>query len=329
MDVKLTTFGKGPVSFTTDIPASYNQTSLPGARRVLVKADELGTILFSEISAPWFTIWHQQLNAEKPGSLQAVIDAPMLVLHMVLRGHMRFQLEEIGPVKWSEGQLNLVCGPSLDCKVSLDDVKEYATLTIGFDRTYLDVYAPYFTALQQFLEKYDNGETAMLSAAHTSLTPEMITIIRDVLYNHYAGEVKELYLRNKVSELLLLSFSRISPGTANATEIRLHQYDIDKIREAREYLLANMEHPLTVIELSHKVGINDFKLKKGFKQLYGVTIFDFLLEARMEKARALLTETDTPIHEIAFATGYKNVSSFTAAFKKRMGFPPSAMKRSK
>lgn len=329
MDVKLTTFGKGPVSFTTDIPASYNPTSLPGARRVLVKADELGTMLFSEISAPWFTIWHLQLNAEKPGSLQAVIDAPMLVLHMVLRGHIRYQLEEIGPVKWSEGQVNLVCGPRLDCKVSLDDVKEYLTLTIGFSRTYLDVYAPYFTALEQFLEKYDNGGTAMLSAAHTSLTPEMITIIRDILYNHYTGEVRELYLRNKVSELLLFSFSRISPGAANATEIRLHQYDIDKIREAREYLLVNMEHPLTVIELSHKVGINDFKLKKGFKQLYGVTIFDFLLEARMEKARSLLTETDTPIHEIAFATGYKNVSSFTAAFKKRMGFPPSAMKRSK
>lgn len=329
MDVKLTTFGKGPVSFTTDIPASLNQTFLPGSERILAKANQLGTIFFSGVSTPWFTIWHQQLNAEKPGTLELEADRPMLALHMVLRGHIRYQVEDIGPLKWSEGQVNLFCSPALKVQATVDDAKEYSSLTIGFDRTYLDVYAPYFTALQQFLEKYDNGEAAMLSTAHTSLTPEMITIIRDMLYNQYSGEVRALYLRNKVSELLLLSFSRIAPGTAGATEIRLHQYDIDKIREAREYLLANMEHPLTVIELSHKVGINDFKLKKGFKQLYGVTIFDFLLEARMEKARTLLTETDTPIHEIAFATGYKNVSSFTAAFKKRMGFPPSAMKRSK
>jgi AraC family transcriptional activator of pyochelin receptor len=328
MDVKLTTGGKRVLSFTTEIPALSNHQHLPGAREVFVQA-EWATILLSEISTPWFTIWHQQLNAAKPGVLDADMQQPLLVLHIVLRGNVRYQLQDIGNLKWSEGQLNMICSPALQVQAHFDDAKEYTTLTIGFDRTYLDVYAPYFAALQQFLARADNGEASLLSTANTSMTPEMITLIRDMLFNQYTGELRTLYLRNKISELLLLSFSRMAPGSANATEIRLHQYDIDKIREAREYLLQNMEHPLTVIELSHKVGINDFKLKKGFKQLYGVTIFDFLLEARMEKARTLLTETDTPIHEIAFATGYKNVSSFTAAFKKRMGFPPSAMKRSR
>jgi AraC family transcriptional regulator, transcriptional activator of the genes for pyochelin and ferripyochelin receptors len=328
MDVKLTTGGKRALSFTTEIPALSNHQHLPGAREVFVQS-EWAAILLSEISTPWFTIWHQQLNAGKAGVLDAAVEQPLLLLHIVLRGNVRYQLQDIGNLKWSEGQLNMICSPTLQVQAAFDDAKEYTTLTVGFDRTYLDVYAPYFAALQQFLARADNGEASLLSTANTSMTPEMITLIRDMLFNQYTGELRTLYLRNKISELLLLSFSRMAPGSANATEIRLHQYDIDKIREAREYLLQNMEHPLTVIELSHKVGINDFKLKKGFKQLYGVTIFDFLLEARMEKARTLLTETDTPIHEIAFATGYKNVSSFTAAFKKRMGFPPSAMKRSR
>ncbi|MGN6420576.1 MAG: helix-turn-helix domain-containing protein [Pseudobacter sp.] len=319
---------KEPVSYTSKIPSSYHHQPLPGSHPVLAEA-AWGSILLSEIKTPWFTLWHQQYTLEKNAVLKPAIGGPLLDMHIVLRGHIRYQVEEIGPLKFAEGQLNMCCAPSLHVQAGMEEVKEHITLTFRFSRTYLDVYAPYFTALQQFLEKADNGETSLLSNVNTSLTPEMITIIRDLLYNEYVGEVKELYLRNKVSELLLLAFTRIAPGTAGATEIRLHQYDIDKIREAREYLLANMEHPLTVIELSHKVGINDFKLKKGFKQLYGVTIFDFLLEARMEKARTLLTETDTPIHEIAFATGYKNVSSFTAAFKKRMGFPPSAMKRGK
>lgn len=327
MDVKLTTGGKESVSFTTNIPASYHHQPLPGACTVLAKA-AWGSIL-SEIVTPWFTIWHQQFTLEKPGFLHADLDGPLLDLHLVLRGHIRYQVEGIGALKFTEGQLNMCCAPSLQIQASLDDVKEHTTLTFRFQRTYLDIYAPYFLTLQQLLQKSDDGETSLLSNANASLTPEMITIIRDLLHNEYEGEMKQLYLRNKVSELLLLAFTRITPGAANGNEIRLHQYDIDKIREAREYLLANMEHPLTVIELSHKVGINDFKLKKGFKQLYGVTIFDFLLEARMEKARTLLTETDTPIHEIAFAIGYKNVSSFTAAFKKRMGFPPSVMKQAR
>ncbi len=322
MDVKLTTGGKGALSFTTEIPALSNHQRLPGAREVFVQA-EWAAILFSEISTPWFNIWHQQLNAAKAGTLKPQWSSICWCCILYLRGNVRYQLQDIGSLKWSEGQLNMFCSPALQVQAAFDDPKEYTTLSIGFDRTYLDVYAPYFAALQQFLERADNGEASLLSTANTSMTPEMITLIRDMLFNEYTGEVRTLYLRNKISELLLLAFSRIAPGSAGATEIRLHQYDIDKIREAREYLLQNMEHPLTVIELSHKVGINDFKLKKGFKQLYGVTIFDFLLEARMEKARTLLTETDTPIHEIAFATGYKNVSSFTAAFKRGWASRPA------
>jgi len=110
-------------------------------------------------------------------------------------------------------------------------------------------------------------------------------------------------------------------------DIRLWPADYEKIREARDYLLFNMDQPCTVIELAHKVGLNDFKLKKGFKQLYGSTIFDFLLEARIEKARMLLTETVMSIQEIAVATGYKNISSFTAAFKKRTGVSPRSFKQ--
>ena len=90
-----------------------------------------------------------------------------------------------------------------------------------------------------------------------------------------------------------------------------------------------MDNPCTLVELSHKVGINDFKLKKGFKQLYGTTVYEFLVDARMEKAKLLLLETETSIHEIAFVTGYKNLSSFITAFKKKMGYSPGSYKRLK
>src|SRR5688500_4639411 len=184
MDVKLTTGGKKVLSFTTEIPALSNHQRLPGAREVFVLA-EWATILFSEISTPWFTIWHQQLNAAKPGVLDAAVQQPLLVLHIVLRGNVRYQLQDIGNLKWSEGQLNMICSPALQVQAGFDDAKEYTTLTIGFDRTYLDVYAPYFAALQQFLACADNGEASLLSTANTSLTPEMITLIRDMLFNQY------------------------------------------------------------------------------------------------------------------------------------------------
>lgn len=328
MELKLTTRGSVDLPYSTNIPPAFARYAMPGARGVHAPG-EFGVALFYELTYPGFSIWYNHYVMKQSAWLQGTLQDPLLELHFVLRGPFRYQVEGLGELKLPEGHFNLVYVPALKAKAWFDGGKEYSTFSLHFTRDYLRIFEPYFPALSEFLEQTDLGKAGILNPVHTRATPEMISIIRSMLHNDYPDEVKKMYLQNKVAELLLHAFTRIAPSFVTAAEIRLHQYDIDKIREAREYLLLNMEHPLTVIELSHKVGINDFKLKKGFKQLYGVTIFDFLLEARMDKARNMLLETNTPVHEIAFATGYKNVSSFTAAFKKKMGYPPSALKRDK
>jgi AraC-like DNA-binding protein len=71
------------------------------------------------------------------------------------------------------------------------------------------------------------------------------------------------------------------------------------------------------------VGINDFKLKNGFKQLYGNTVFGLLFEERMQQAKVMLVDPEISIKELSMTVGYKNLSNFTSAFKKRFGYPPS------
>jgi AraC family transcriptional regulator, transcriptional activator of the genes for pyochelin and ferripyochelin receptors len=169
----------------------------------------------------------------------------------------------------------------------------------------------------------------MLGKHHGRLTRDMNNIIRQILRCEYSGDIKNLYLQAKVLELLILALDQIAVSKPEKPEMVLRPYDIEKIREAHDYLLRNMDSPCTLIELAHKVGINDFKLKKGFKQLYGTTVYEFLLDARMEKAKILLLETDTSAHEIALITGYKNLSSFITAFKKKMGYSPGSFRKLK
>ena len=82
-----------------------------------------------------------------------------------------------------------------------------------------------------------------------------------------------------------------------------------------------------LIHLAHKMGMNDFKLKKAYKQLYGTTLFEDFLHARMKKAKSLLEETEQSIVAIAEMAGYKNVSSFSVAFKKYFGQTPGGYRR--
>lgn len=317
---------KEEIPYAPGVPPSQSGHRLPGGSGYYA-AGSFGALVLHTFECPGFFGLHAHFIARQTNWLQLMLKAPELQLRLMLRGHLRFHQEGAGELRIPEGHFNILGTPWLKNKAGFDTGKEYTTFDLHFTRETMEPFVLHFPLLNDFLRKTDRRSAIVLSPVHARVTPQMVLLLRDILFCKLEAPIRQMYQQQKMNELLLIALTRITPAMTSISDIRLQQYDIDKIREAREYLLLNMEHPLTVIELAHKVGINDFKLKKGFKHLYGVTIFDFLLEARMDKARTLLQSTDTPVHEIAFATGYKNVSSFTAAFKKKMGHPPSAFRK--
>jgi AraC-like DNA-binding protein len=101
------------------------------------------------------------------------------------------------------------------------------------------------------------------------------------------------------------------------------QEDIPYIRQAKVILTKSFERPITIPQLAKKAGINEAKLKKGFKDLYGQSIHDCLLQLRIEKAKHLLTTTNTTVTDISFLVGYSHVNHFITLFKKIVGSPPA------
>ncbi|MEY3038592.1 MAG: hypothetical protein RL143_1159, partial [Pseudomonadota bacterium] len=86
--------------------------------------------------------------------------------------------------------------------------------------------------------------------------------------------------------------------------------------------------PPTIHQLARALGLNEAKLMRDFKQLFGQTIFDFTQNIRMDAAKTLLETTSKSITEIAFDVGYEYSSNFTTAFKRRFGVPPSVARES-
>ena len=106
-------------------------------------------------------------------------------------------------------------------------------------------------------------------------------------------------------------------------KIKLKQADIQRIKALKE-TLSHKQLPHTTIQtLAYEVGMNRTKLQYGFKKLFGVSIYSYQLQLRMEKARKLLAESDKPIKQIAGLAGYNTISSFSAAFKKSFNLSPS------
>src|SRR5436189_818415 len=111
----------------------------------------------------------------------------------------------------------------------------------------------------------------------------MRIIINELLCCDKAGTVKRLFWQSKILELLMLQIEQMEEANKPLSSIKY--YDIEKLQEAKLIVENNLVTPYSLKTLAHKVGLNDFKLKRGFKELFGYTVFGYLRELRMQEAR--------------------------------------------
>jgi len=153
----------------------------------------------------------------------------------------------------------------------------------------------------------------------------MQNAVDKIFANTYEGPARSLFLRSQVTELLAHFFARVS-GLAKDKTKTIKDTDREKLYEAKEILTKNMETPPSIAELSRIIGLNDFKLKKSFKELFGFPVYKYLQNERLVKAHELLSSQDVTIQEAAWSVGYESLSSFSNAFIKKYGFRPSEVK---
>ena len=105
--------------------------------------------------------------------------------------------------------------------------------------------------------------------------------------------------------------------------MKLKKEDIERIRLAKDLLTKNRRYHITINDLSQQTQLNRTKLQFGFKQLFGVSIDDYRILLRMEKAKELLEQTEKSVKEISVLVGYKSMGSFSTMFKKKYSKSPT------
>jgi AraC-like DNA-binding protein len=153
--------------------------------------------------------------------------------------------------------------------------------------------------------------------------PPSITIILNQMFNYYMNpSIKNLYFTGKTYELLSLFFNRKEDQNIENCPFLSDEEEVVKIKKAKDFIISKMSEPPTLQELADTVGINIKKLKMGFKQIYGDTVFGFLFDYKMEYARKLLDNGSYNVNEVGLKIGYSSASHFIAAFKKKFGTTP-------
>ncbi len=143
---------------------------------------------------------------------------------------------------------------------------------------------------------------------------------------HRPGEGDErhpLWLQAQGLTLVsLLLEARADTGTGT-----LDRADQMRLARARAHLLSDLSQPPLILDVARENGLSPAKLKRGFRALYGFSVYGLFQHERMNEARRRLLRDDTSVTAVACDLGYSNMSHFSAAFRKQFGVNPGEAKR--
>ena len=154
------------------------------------------------------------------------------------------------------------------------------------------------------------------------ISPSMAIVLTQLFHYNLNPSIKNLYYKGKGYELLSLYFNRPEDPNAEQCPFLIDEDNVMKIKKAKEIIIANMAEPPGLQELADTIGLNLKKLKMGFKQIYGDTVYGFLFDYKMDYARQLLDSGSYNVNEVGLKIGYSTGSHFIAAFKKKFGTTP-------
>lgn len=191
-------------------------------------------------------------------------------------------------------------------------------------------------AAGELLERYDASSATLTqmtrlagervaTARLVSLTAQAAGIVQGMFATRYTSGARTLFLESCVLGVLAAQLDALSGGGELGLSTR-KAFDLRRIHRARDILDQRLSDPPSIASLARSVGVNDFKLKRSFKEVFGTTIFGYVRQQRMQRAAADLY-AGMQVCEAAAAVGYECPRCFADAFRRHYGILPSEVTR--
>lgn len=147
-------------------------------------------------------------------------------------------------------------------------------------------------------------------------------VLKQILDSNDKGATGDIFRYAKSLEILSLYFARQAKEDNTSCPYIQDEDSIQKIKQAKDILVSRMKNPPVTSVLATEVGLNEHRLKEGFKSLYGSTLFQYLLDYKMNQGKTMLDTGNFKIKEVAYELGYTNPSHFISAFKSKFDITP-------
>lgn len=282
-------------------------------------------VLLNEEKLPGATIFFASAEQEEVVRMKEQLETPILSIYFSLEGDTGSQSDANDYLQLSGQQHLISYKPHFDGYYLLNSatIRNFGVMVEEsfFSRLYIDE----LDCLKRFWDKVNARQMADISPGPMAITPRQLSLIHDIANCPFTGQMRQTYLESKIVELFLFQASQ-ADSLKGMKPVQLNATDIEKLHAAKAFIRQHMFEPMSLYQIARECGLNEFKLKKGFRELFGTTAFGYLNELKMTYARQLILNSQCSILEAAYSVGYGEPYSFTRAFRKHFGYLPSELK---
>lgn len=209
-------------------------------------------------------------------------------------------------------QCCLQSGQFTDCHSSYEGGTSYRAVTISLDRR---LHAEIASKLEsaKVIGCGEGMNTCLLSTS-----PRLRLALQQALNSPGDMALRRMYLEGKALELLSVFCEELAVGESDDVS---HE-DYQCLIRAREFIDRQFTHPLTIAQIAAESYLSETKLKQGFKTCFGCTVYEYIVEKRMDMAYSLLQSGKYRVKDVVWMCGYTNASHFSDLFRKRYGSLP-------
>ena len=248
-------------------------------------------------------------------------DINFIQFHFCLEGKMTFRFNN-GSYKFDLNENNsiILFNPSTNLPIDavLEKNTKYLSLLITIKK-----FHGLFSELTDNISFLSQENSGKKYYKENIITPQISTVLNQIMNEKLSENVKNLYLKGKIFELLGMYFNESNDMNIEQCPFLADEKNVVKITMAKEIIIKRMTDPPSLKELSSEVDISLKNLKEGFKEIYGYTVYGFLLEYKMNIASKMLSTKNYNVNEVADQIGYSTSSHFINAFKNRFGTTPN------
>ena len=248
------------------------------------------------------------------------IDSSFIQFHFCLKGSAKFVFNEGRyALDVNEDNSLLLYNTQLDLPLNLvlnaNSWMVSIIMTIRKFHSLFSKEADYIPFLSQ-----ENKDKKYYS--QEAVSPVIAVVLSQVMNYNLHRSIKELYIKGKVYELISLYFNKSQDADMEQCPFLVDEDNVKRIRKAKEIVITRMAEPPSLQDLSEEIGLSLKKLKEGFKQIYGDSVYSFLFDYKMEYSRKMLESGKHNVNEVGLKVGYSTSSHFIAAFKKKYSTTP-------